>query len=52
MAASPITVISGEQDTTSAVCLIYSLIDVDPALIEPSGETPTQFLIRDAPKES
>ena len=32
MAASPITVISGEQDSVSAVCLAHSSIDADLAL--------------------
>lgn len=32
MSASPITVISGEQDPTSAVCLVHSSIDADLAL--------------------
>ena len=32
MAASPITVISGEKDPVSAVCLAHSSIDADLAL--------------------
>ena len=32
MAVSPFIVISGEQDTTSVVCLIHSSIDADLAL--------------------